>query len=133
MLDHLASITDLTTVFDQKSGLRLFDDGADSDRGDPLAQTSARCKQEQHVREHQRYDVGAQYKVAVSHVSWFRKRKAQEEDYNYEVAELLQTRPKCAEDHEHSDGCFQTLCMCFVESRREVWVNPAKNKCCAVL
>lgn len=133
MWDYHICITDLTTVFDPKNGVRIFDDGADSDRGDPLAETYTVCMKEQHVQEHKRYDVGAQYQVAVSRVSWFRKRNAQEEDYNYEVAELLQTRPKCALDHEHSDACFQTLRMCFLESKREMWVNPAKNKCNAVL
>ena len=132
VISHVC-IIDLTKVFDPKSGLRLVDDGTDSDRGDPLAETKVVCRQEEHVSEHKRFEVGAHYHVAVSLVSWFRKRNAQEDDYNYEVAKLVETRPKCAKKHEHSDACFQTLCMFFSESQRYMWVNPANNRCNLVL
>ena len=127
---------DLTLVFNAKSGTWQVDDGADTDRGDPLADFCPEREQAQRHRpcaqEHERYQLGAQYKVAMSLKSWFRKRNAQQDDYNYEAAELVQTRPKCIEEHEHAEACFQTLCMRFLESKRETWVNPSRNKCIAL-
>tara|TARA_Y100000389_G_scaffold38050_1_gene32311 strand:+ start:186 stop:608 length:423 start_codon:yes stop_codon:yes gene_type:complete len=124
---------DLTLVLNSKSGTWQVDDGADTDRGDPLADL---CTERQQARrhqlgaqKHQRYELGAHFKVAMSLKSWFRKRNAQEDDYNYEAAELVQTRQKCTEEHEHAEACFQTLCMRFFESKRETWVNPSRNKC----
>ena len=123
---------DLTRMYDPKCGLWLADDGADTDRGDPLTEWLAVRKEDEHEAEqepgHKRYVVGEHYRVAVSHVSWFRKRNARADDFNYQVAELLETRPKCVNDHEHGDSCFQTLRVCFLETSREMWVNPAKTK-----
>jgi len=127
---------DLTLVFNSKSGIWEVDDGADTDRGDPLAYfCTKRQKAQRHhpcAQEHQRYQLGAKYKVAMSRKSWFRKRNAQEDDYNYEEAELVQARQKCVDEHEHAEQCFQTLCMRFLESKRETWVNPSRNKCIPV-
>jgi hypothetical protein len=124
--------TDLTMVLDPKSGTWLVDDGADTDRGDPLAELCVNRQQGHQVESKQRYQLGAQYEVAVSFVSWFRKRNAQVDDFNYEVAELFDMRPKCAKEHEHSKACFETLHMRFLQSKRELWVNPGERRCILV-
>lgn len=120
---------DLTMVLHSKSGTWQVDDGADTDRGDPLAELCTQRGRVQRAQEHQRYQLGVRYKVAISRKSYFRKRNAQEHDFNYEVAELVQTREKCTTEHEHCEACFETLCMRFLESKRERWLNPASRKC----
>lgn len=120
---------DLTVVLNSKTGMWQVHDGADTDRGDPLAESRTRRQKVDDVQEHQRYKVGVQYKISISLKSCFRKRNAQQDDFNYETAELLQTREKCTKEHEHCEACFQTLHMRFLQSKRDIWVNPSMNKC----
>lgn len=130
--DRLMNIIDLTLVLNIKTGTWQVEDGADTDRGDPLAEACTERQQVQRAQEHQRYQLGVHYKVAIRLKSKFRKRNAQEDDYDYEAAELLDTREKCTAEHEHCEPCFQTLYMRFSESRRETWVNPSRNRCIPV-
>ena len=120
---------DLTIVLNLKSGIWEVDDGADTDRGDPFAESCTRRQQLEEEKEYQRHQVGTHYKISTSLKSSFRKRHAQDDDYNYEAAEFMETRKHCVKEHEHCEACFQTLRMRFLESKREMWVDPSRNKC----